>query len=174
MEKFSVLYDWLIIAGVFFCIFLIFFMIWKNRKIQATECGHKTKIKDSVEAFGEKTEIEVPVKNGKTLYCHKCLEKMTIQCAWCGKSIFIGSPITLYSPRDKNEKMSDYAVLYNKENNSFVGCLRRKCADSGFDRMGFWHPPGEVYRVPSPLEMSLMDMERGGSGVIIINDLSKP
>jgi hypothetical protein len=147
---------------------------WKNRKILATQCGHKTKIKDWVHAFGEKSQIKVPVNDNKTLYCHACLEKMTIQCAWCGKPIFIANPVTLYSPRDKNHKMPEHAVQFNKEHNSYVGCLRWDCEPmAACDRAGFWYPPGVVERVPSPIEMCLQNMREGGDGVIIVNDLSK-
>lgn len=159
------------VVGMFFVVVQYF---WKNRKIQTTECGHKTKIEDWVEAFGEKTKIKVPVTNGKTLYCHKCLEKMTIQCAWCELPIFIGSPVTLYSPRDKEKSMPKHAVLHNKEYNFYVGCLRWECAHTVADRCGFWYPPGKVNRVPSPIEMCLQDMEQGGDGVIIVSDLSRP
>lgn len=159
------------IIGLFFWLFRFF---WKNRKIEATECGHKTKIEDWVEAFGERTRIKVPVEDGKTLYCHKCLEKMTVRCAWCGLPIFIGSPVTLYSPRDKEKAMPEHAVLHSEEYNSYVGCLRWNCADTGADRCGFWYPPGKVNRVPSPIEMCLQDMEKGGNGVVIVGDLSRP
>lgn len=146
-----------------------------NKLIDATECGHKTKIKNSVTAFGQTTVTQVPVnKDGTTTYCHECLEKMAIRCTWCGHPIFIGDPITLYSPRDKSKKMPDYAVLHSKEHNSYVGCLRWECAETGADRCGFWYPPGEVHRVPSPLEMCIHDVEQGGDGVIIVSDLSKP
>lgn len=146
-----------------------------GRKIQATECGHKTRIKDWVEAYGERIQIKIPVQNGKTLYCHKCLEKMTIRCAWCGKPIFISEPITLYSPMDKNFKTPEWAVQYDKELNSYVGCLRWDCEPmAACDRAGFWYPPGQVHRVPTPLEMSIMDIKNGGDGVVIVNNLTYP
>ncbi len=78
-------------------------------------CGHKTLKKDKVTAFGESCETTIPISNGNTAYCHRCLEKMAIRCAWCGKAIFIGDPVTLYSPKDEDLKMPDYAVLHNEE-----------------------------------------------------------
>ncbi len=77
------------------------------------------------------------------------------------------TPATLYSPRDKERKMPDYAVLHDKERNSYVGCLRWNCAETGADRAGFWYPPGKVMRVPSPIEMAL----QSGSAVCV-GDLS--
>ncbi len=134
------------------------FNIFRKRII--AECGHSAYITDTVHAFGEQTTTTVPVIDGKIEYCHRCLEKMAIRCAWCGKAIFIGDPITLYSPVDKNRMIPDYAVLYNKEHLSYVGCLRWDCADTGADMMGFWFPPGAVKRVLSPLERLLNDPEK--------------
>jgi len=145
----------------------------RTANIYATECGHETKRKGFLNAFGKMVEIRFIVRNNQTEYCLECLSGMAIRCAWCGEVIFPYDPITLYSPMDKNRQMPDHAVLYNKEHNSYVGCLRWECAETGADRCGFWYPPGEVYRVPSPIEMCLRNMEEGGDGVIIIGDLSK-
>ena len=138
-----------------------------KRKIVA-DCGHETLIRDKVSAFGETITTELPIENGKTPYCHRCIEKMAIRCAWCGRPIFIGDPVTLYSPVNKNFKMPDYAIIYNKEHNSYVGCLRWDCAETSADRMGFWYPPGKVIRVPSPIEMAIQS-----GGPVVVNDLSK-
>ncbi|PID52240.1 MAG: hypothetical protein CR972_03075 [Candidatus Moraniibacteriota bacterium] len=146
-----------------------FFNIFKKKIV--ADCGHKTLKKDNVTAFGESCEIAIPISNGKTAYCHRCLEKMAIRCAWCGKVIFIGDPITLYSPRGEGLKMPDYAVLYNEEHSSYVGCLRWDCAETGADRAGFWHPPGKVFRVATPLEMCLHNLQSGGNGIVTIKDI---
>jgi len=130
-----------------------FFNIFK-KKILAN-CGHKTFEKATITAFGSSCKTKIPIINNKTDYCHRCLEKMAIRCAWCGKTIFIGDPITLYSLKDKSYKMPGYAVFYDKEYNSYIGCLRWDCAQTGADRAGFWYPPGRVIRVPSILEMAM-------------------
>ena len=153
---------------------LFFWLLWRGRKIQAVRCGHMTRIKDLVTAFGRTITTTVPVENGKTEYCHKCLEKMAIRCAWCGNPIFIGNPVTLYSPNDSQRQMPDYSVLYDKELNSYVGCLNWECAETGADRAGFWYPPGKVVRVLSPIELSMRSLKQGGDGVIMVNDLSRP
>lgn len=139
------------------------------RKKIVAGCGHETLKKDKVAAFGTSCETEIPIVDGKTDYCHRCLEKMAIRCAWCGEAIFIGDPITLYSPSDKNRKMPDYAVLHNEEHNSYVGCLRWNCTETGADRAGFWYPTGKVYRVPSPIEMAMQSGD-----VVCVSDLSDP
>lgn len=145
-----------------------FFNIFKRKKIQAG-CGHETKEKDRVTAFGEGCETQVPVIDGKTDYCHRCLERMAIKCAWCGKAIFIGDPITLYTPIDKDFKAPEYAVVHCNNPLQLVGCLRWNCAQTGADRAGFWYPPGKVMRVPSPLEMAMQSGD-----MVIVEDLSNP
>ena len=107
------------------------------RKKITANCGHKTHIQAKIKAFDTTRTITIPVVEGKIDYCHHCLEEMTIQCAWCGKAIFIGDPVTLYS-KNKDCKIPDYAVLYKEHgHDAYVGCLRWDCADTGADRAGF-------------------------------------
>jgi hypothetical protein len=130
--------------------------MWFFKKYLA-RCGHKTKKKDKVTAFGETITTEVPLVDGKIEYCHKCLEKMAIRCAWCGKPIFIGDPVTLYSLTNGTKEMPKHAVCHDKKLNQYVGCLRCDCADTGADRAGFWVPPGVVERIPTPYEILMAD-----------------
>lgn len=53
-----------------------------------------------------------------------------------------------------------------------MGCLRWDCAKTGADRAGFWHPPGKVFRVTTPLEMCLQNLQNGGDGVVVIENLN--
>lgn len=115
----------------------MFFKTW-------AKCGHKTKKKDKIHAFGETVTMKLCKDNGKIPYCHRCLEKMTIRCVWCGKPIFIGDPITLCSPKP-SFKIPSWAVVYSKKPLRLVGCLRYQCADTGAARAGFWDTPGKVY-----------------------------
>ncbi len=124
-------------------------------------CKHKTKQKDFINDGAGITIMEMPLaKNGHPDYCLKCIENMSIQCAWCNKNIAVGSHITLYSPVNKDFEIPKHAIIFNKEHRQLVGCLRWECADSGADRAGFWVPgdnnEGCVERVMSPLESSLM------------------
>jgi len=144
----------------------------EEKKIIA-DCGHETKEKDTVTAFGESTITQLPIEDGKTPYCHRCIEKMAIKCAWCGHVIFIGNPITLYTPRNKDFEVPEHAVVYNEDPLQLVGCLRWDCAQTGADRAGFWLPPGKVQRVPTAIEMCMQDLKNGGSGVVTISDLSE-
>jgi len=132
-------------------------------------CGHKTLKKDSVTAFGEKTTTEILISNGKTDYCHRCLEKMAIQCAWCGEVIFIGDPITLYSPDKQSFEIPKHAVTHGENPLQLVGCLRWGCADTGADRAGFWYPPGKV----KPVE-SLLSMAAQSGNIITVDNLADP
>jgi hypothetical protein len=147
------------------------------KRTHTAECGHKTKLEGNLTAFGEESWLGMKIPKGKKHpeYCLGCLEKMTIRCAWCGKAIFIADPITLYTPRDPEFVVPDHAVVYNEKPLQLVGCLRMDCADSGISRAGFWYPPGEVHRVPSPLELMLAQCERGeGGGMMVCNNLADP
>ena len=148
----------------------IIILAFKNRQYEA-DCGHKTKERDWLKAFSGKIVIKVPLKNGKTPYCHRCLEKMTIRCAWCGEPIFISNSITLYSPKyPENFEILEGAVVYSQEPLRLVGCLRSNCAHTGGDRAGFWYPPGQVYRVLSPIEAVMMNPEKGAVSVGNLDD----
>ena len=141
-----------------------------SRKLVA-KCGHNTRIKDKVSAFGDYVLTELPVNDdGSVDYCHKCIEKMAIQCAWCGKPIFIGARITLYSPTAKYQ-VPEYAVTYNHDPSFrlvLVGCVRSTCTDFGsFDASGVWAPPGEVQRIPRAEELLLAS---GAKAAIVSGD----
>ncbi|MGM0629365.1 MAG: hypothetical protein ACQESA_02980 [Patescibacteria group bacterium] len=114
-----------------------------RRKIIA-ECGHETFVRDELRVLDEIRDVVLPIINDKTPFCHLCLEKMTIGCAWCGRPIFIGDPITLCFPRYIS-KIPNNAVIY-KINSliMLVGCLRIQCANECANKTGFWHPPGRV------------------------------
>jgi len=116
------------------------------------ECGHETKVRDEVTAHGVTITTTIPIKDGKTDYCHRCLETMSIHCAWCGRPIFVGDPVTLYVSTD-DYAIPDYAVKH--EDDAYVGCLRGDCAETGADRAGFWYPPGQVKLDLSPLEAAI-------------------
>ena len=138
------------------------FKLWNERRkrtvFQIANCGHEAKRIDKVSAFGETIETEVPLINGKIEYCHECLAKMTIRCVWCGRPIFIGDFITLYSP-SKEFEIPTWVVIYKKEPLQLVGCQRTDCADSGSDYCGTWIPPGIVHRQQSGIEAALSNPE---------------
>lgn len=132
----------------------------------ATKCGHKTKKNGKVTAFGE--AITTNINGDSVEYCHECLGRMAIRCAWCGKPIFIGDPVTLYIAN--SSEMPDYAVFYDDENREahnkpdsveVVGCLRFSCADTGADKAGYWVPgdnnKGKVHLARSAYEIALSD-----------------
>jgi hypothetical protein len=115
-------------------------------------CGHKTKLFSRVEVFGR--EVFCALKKGGFDYCPECRAKMAIRCAWCGRIIMPGDPITLYTPRDPDWKIPKHAVIYQREPVlQLVGCMRLLCSEGAIDRTGFWVEPGEVLRVASPMEL---------------------
>ncbi|MEO7617209.1 MAG: hypothetical protein ABIS59_00020, partial [Candidatus Saccharibacteria bacterium] len=99
----------------------------------ATRCGHPTEVEGEVSAFGKITHTQMPSPDGEVEFCLACIGDMAIRCAWCGEVIFIGDPVTLYSP-ERGFKAPEYAVEY--KNGQFVGCLSWDCADTGGDRSG--------------------------------------
>jgi hypothetical protein len=132
----------------------------KTEKLVATKCSHATMLAGDVTAFGQTIQTEMPVENGEVEYCLECLAGMAIQCAWCELPVFIGDPVTLYSPQDSQFEVPPHAVVFSRQPLRVVGCLRWDCARTGGDRSGFWLPDGEghgyVYRVASPLEQAMM------------------
>lgn len=133
------------------------------------DCGHKTKKDDNVCVRDKQIKVSLRIQeNGRMIFCHKCFEKMIIFCAWCGSPIFIGDPITLYSPKD-DFKIPSHAKIYEGDGVlKLVGCFGWDCAVTGADRAGFWIPPGKVKRVPSPIEIAMATRE-----IVIIQDLFK-
>jgi len=146
------------------------------RHYTATKCGHRTKRAGRVSAF-ECTIITKMPKNesGSVDYCLSCLGGMTIQCAWCKDPIFIGDPVTLYTPRNRAFVVPPHAVVYNENPLQLVGCLDWLCADTGADRAGFWLPgedgKGRVYCVQMPYEAIL---GAATPSAVIIGDLADP
>lgn len=117
------------------------------------ECGHKTKLKKIVKVGNESVEFKIKYRPfGRISYCLDCVEKMTITCPWCGRPIYIGDYVTLYSPSDPNFKIPEGTVIYSKNPLQLVGCQRSDCADTGADYCGYWDVPGKVRRFSSAIE----------------------
>ncbi len=75
---------------------------------------------------------------------------MAVVCAWCQQPIFIGEPITLYSPKSPDDfEIPEGAVVYSKRSLQMVGCAKMSCTTLGrFDAVGYWDAPGQVYLMP--------------------------
>lgn len=117
-----------------------FFLRTFGKKVLAG-CGHSTYLKDVVTFNG--TPRIIKILNKSVPYCHKCLEKMTIQCTWCGNPIFIGSRITLHSPGNKFI-IPHYAIKNEDFPGGYVGCDRVSCCDMLGELIGFWTTPGKI------------------------------
>ena len=112
-----------------------------DKQLTAKYCGHKTDRYGKIEAYGSSVKTEMPLRDGGVDYCLDCIGKMAIRCTWCGETIFIGDPITLYSTSTQGFQPPEYAIRY--KDNQFVGCLGWDCAETGADRAGFWLPDTE-------------------------------
>lgn len=109
----------------------------ENNMVTATKCGHRTKLIGEMSAFGVKESGELVARNGTVPWCWECLSQMAIQCAWCGKPIFVARPVTLYSPI-KSFEIPTYAVVHSKEPLKLIGCGRMSCTSVGDFGQGFW------------------------------------
>jgi hypothetical protein len=139
-------------------------------KTYTTTSGKQTKLRGTITVFGQDCYMTMPLNADGTV--HWTLEEigtMTIRCAWCGKPIYIGDPITLCSPMAEGQtwhplvlpakkfEVPDYAVIYSQEPLRLVGCGRMGCADGMMDYAGRWMPDittgkGKVERHPTIAE----------------------
>ena len=111
-----------------------------GRTVKA-ECGHLTFIKDTVECFGKKYKIKLLPVEGKIQYCHNCVRKMLIQCPRCGRTIFIGQPVTLHTMALEDISVVPGKVALDLNSGRVIGCWH--CAEfPGPDWVGRWMPPG--------------------------------
>ncbi len=134
------------------------------------DCGHNAKRKTILTIHGKSGVYTLGKEHD---YCPQCWAKAAIKCTWCSNTITPGDAITLYTPRDKEFKIPEHAVVYKRTPHlQLVGCLGWDCADSGMDRSGFWVMPGKVQRAASPMEMMMYG--NPNNEVMIVNDLSNP
>lgn len=122
----------------------------KKKVFKAVKCGHKTERRGCLEAYGQKSFVELPLNaEGNVDYCFDCLSEMAIQCAWCKRVIFPGDPITSYGPGYHNFELPKHAVVNSKLPLRLVGCGRSDCAKSKNDIFYFWVAPGLVRIFPN-------------------------
>ncbi len=115
------------------------------------ECGHETELSGTVKSFGAEKQYQLKVEGGKVHICLRCLGDAAIRCAWCGKPIFPGDPVTLYGPVEKGiavpgkeYKPPAYAVVHTSDPLHLIGCARTGCMQAPTDKKGFWVHPGRV------------------------------
>lgn len=119
--------------------------LWVNRKIPATKCGHRTYMSGSVMVFGKHVAFRLPVKDGQTDYCLRCIGKMSIRCAWHGEPIVIGDAVTLRQPI-AGRTLVDTGGCKSDEAGRYLGCLKCGCLRS--DGKGLWVLPGRAQILP--------------------------
>lgn len=138
-------------------------------------CGHRTRLSGFVDIFGERTRVRINLdEERRPQYCIRCLGKMCIQCGWCGETIYIGDPVTLYTPAGDfaGVRLPKRAHIYNTLPLQIVNCMRRGCAISDGDRLGFWlaGDSGEGYlmRVPSIVEVMV---NFGKPAIVLVHNM---
>lgn len=122
--------------------------VWEalfDPKVKATVCGHLTRETDKLAAFGKVKEFRLPIKKGKTPYCHKCLSKMAIRCAYCGNPIHIGDMVIIGPAVDQGNMFDQYTAFY-KGSKIYVVCTdRASCVEvAGIAEAGIWVAPGRI------------------------------
>ncbi|MBU0530944.1 hypothetical protein KJ910_00390 [Patescibacteria group bacterium] len=117
-------------------------------------CGHLTYKRDRVRAFNAGVITEVPIWNGITPYCHRCLEAMAARCPGCGLPIFIADPVRIVSPNRADFVIEEGVHLFDMVEGhiKLVACLR--CAPSITSVAGIWLPPGGVRLIHSPFDVA--------------------
>lgn len=116
-------------------------------------CGHKTKITRKVKVINEKgmTEFTTIENVLRPNLCNDCIEKKIIRCAWCGGYILpANEPITLFIP-NKDFKVPEYAVRWDKNPLYLIGCSRPKCCTNEHDLAGWWTDLGKIQRITAPI-----------------------
>jgi hypothetical protein len=105
---------------------------WFDSHKLAIKCGHP---------------IGLDAEDG-TEYCPRCLELMAIQCAFCGRPIFVGDTVGLYAPHDAFKIPKFGVEPYSSMPLEFVVCQRAGCAEKA-DPVGIWSPPGRIKKYNS-------------------------
>lgn len=152
-----------------------------SRSIKA-DCGHKARSKGTILVYGQEKKFHLPWRDKSVEFCLECQAKMMTRCAWCGRGIMVGDPITMYEPLNImyqapvgsrayvfNQEKQELAEVDPKTNRnifSYVGCLGWNCASTGADRFGFWVAPGRPAKAMSPMEAMLLT-----GNTVIVSDL---
>lgn len=119
--------------------------LFDSKKIKATICGHKTKAIDTLEAFGRRKEFRLPLKDGKTSYCHSCLSKMAIRCAVCGGAIHMGDMVAIGSAVHGQDMFAEYSIVHEGGRVYTVCFSSQRCVDATDGAAtGIWVAPGKI------------------------------
>ena len=128
------------------------------------KCGHEGVVlqrQDSsyvctVSAFGESREIRlIPTATGQFEYCPDCISKMSIQCVWCGKGIYIGEHVTaFYAYKILTGEKEGVSLEADGSAREYLGCSHSSCIRGMGDALGDWLPDetgehGHVVHFPS-------------------------
>lgn len=108
------------------------------------ECGHMTKLKGTINVYGDIRQIKLLVKDGKVKRCLKCSEKMGISCARCGKGILIGEYIS-YDTFGSYVVIPKKAVAYSKKMSQYITCS--SCTGMHGFAIGRWVAPGRIKKM---------------------------
>ncbi len=110
-----------------------------SRIYPAAKCGHTSKQADIIRLNGKNYLVSLFVTREKVALCHECLKKTAIICAWCRQPIFIGSSVTLFSPKSSKFSFPKGSFIYKEKPLLLVGCTRNTCFNPEQDNIsGFY------------------------------------
>lgn len=121
----------------------------------ATRCGHTTKRRGVLKAFGQQAKVRMPVNElGSVDWCLDCISDLTIRCAFCGNAIFIGEPITLHTPPKTGFQTPAHAYIYKNIPLLLVGCIACQGDTKTEAHMDYYWTVGDddrgfVHKVPA-------------------------
>jgi hypothetical protein len=104
--------------------------------LHQARCGHQTKQRGTIRAFGESFRTTLDLDRGIIAYCHRCISRMAIKCACCQRPIFLGSPVAeFFNPTLSARMNGDNRVTAAA---GLVICRRPSCDWLTVGRRGTW------------------------------------
>ncbi len=108
-----------------------------RRPLVALVCEHPATQYATISAFGDVAITRLPTaEDGIPIYCGDCITKMSCQCARCGRSIFVGDPVCIFS--SVGGDIYAAAEIFSTHPKRYVGCMRPDCAPLKGSRSGVW------------------------------------
>ncbi|HVN26827.1 MAG TPA: hypothetical protein VMT99_04250 [Candidatus Paceibacterota bacterium] len=114
-----------------------FGVVARGRLSHPYRCGHWGPSWFILSVWGERTE-----KIKQWTKCPDCMIKLwkeiMIRCGVCGRHIFPGDGVALYSGKSDGVRLE----IATKVGDSVIGCMRCDCCQSGAFFAGNWSPSG--------------------------------
>ena len=107
-----------------------------SNKVHLARCGHRTKPRGTIAAFGESHRTTLKFEAGHIDYCHGCISRMAIKCPNCRGPIFIGASVAECFNAGLASRMSDTSRMTDA--GGLIVCRRSSCDWLNAGRIGIW------------------------------------